>query len=482
MTKRAKIGPADELMEKFVESGLYVEKGLVEEIVKRGDVHAALSEIMREDRYWDHGWPGDAWSPYHVFFILGLKGGGKSFETLEYAVRNRVEELGDYITEDLQAVLYNFGPDFFDKIKAMAFDTSLDMFVRSAAMSALCAFAATGKKTEEDVAAECKRFLAAEKDEELVALCIPEMAEVQEEELFDGLRTFHKCSNEAKRMLTREDLMELHAGTSRLKAYTHCTKDLWGHFSHQSLQYLDGVNQSYSGPPKRKIDLLKPLPATKKPPKVGRNDPCPCGSGVKYKKCCGKISTDAVAKPRMLQLKIMLDGLKPPVWRRFIVEDSISFKRLHEVIQAVMGWDNYHLYSFQVDGTYIEGEEEILCVDGMFKAFQGGSKAASPKKRLNELIREAGQKFSYTYDFGDNWQHTLSVEKIMEKGPQKSPVCIAGERACPPEDCGSVWGYIELMEIRKNRNHPQYEESIVEWLGEEYDPEHFSVAEANKKL
>lgn len=98
----------------------------------------------------------------------------------------------------------------------------------------------------------------------------------------------------------------------------------------------------------------------------------------------------------------------------------------------------------------------------------------SLKTKISQLINSEGQKFTYAYDFGDNWEHTLIVEKIEEEDKiKKYPLCLAGERACPPEDCGGVSGYYHLMQVRKNKNHPEYKELILDWLGEEYDPEFF---------
>jgi hypothetical protein len=182
----------------------------------------------------------------------------------------------------------------------------------------------------------------------------------------------------------------------------------------------------------------------------------------------------------MLQLKIELNDMA--IWRRFLVEDSISFHKLHEVIQTVMGWEFSHLYEFRIGKTRIEADQaKGFFIDSMWTAFEPKKATRSGRTRLDELIKREKQKFQYTYDFGDSWEHTITVEKILEK-TKKCPVCIAGERACPPEDCGGVWGYEELLEIRKDKNHPEYEEKIVEWLGEDFDPEYFDLDKINRSL
>ena len=97
------------------------------------------------------------------------------------------------------------------------------------------------------------------------------------------------------------------------------------------------------------------------------------------------------------------------------------------------------------------------------------------------MLNKPKQKIVYTYDFGDNWEHLITVEKILDKA-EKAPVCIAGERNCPPEDSGGVWGYEDLLKIKKNKKHPDYKEYIEEWLGEGFDPEAFDIESVIRRL
>jgi hypothetical protein len=175
----------------------------------------------------------------------------------------------------------------------------------------------------------------------------------------------------------------------------------------------------------------------------------------------------------IIQLKITLQWTKPPIWRRFLVEKSITFHNLHHIIQDVMGWCNYHLYDFTVNGDRImkpfEDNEDDEAID-------------SSKITIDSYLKVPTQKFHYLYDFGDSWEHLLTVEKILPREANvQYPVCIKGRLSCPPEDCGSIPGYYNMLEIIKNKKHPEHKE-MLEWLGEDYDPEYFNLEEINEAL
>lgn len=176
---------------------------------------------------------------------------------------------------------------------------------------------------------------------------------------------------------------------------------------------------------------------------------------------------------KILQLKISLQGIKPPIWRRFTVKDSISFDKLHRVIQEVMGWEGYHLFEFDQGGLSIGTPDE-----GYSDEIQDAKKI-----KICQFLNAEGQRMPYTYDFGDCWEHTILVEKILkDQDTEEHPICIAGKRASPPEDSGGAWGYEEMLEIQKDKSHPEYEERIVDWLGENFDPEEFDIEGINKRL
>jgi pRiA4b ORF-3-like protein len=189
-----------------------------------------------------------------------------------------------------------------------------------------------------------------------------------------------------------------------------------------------------------------------------------------------KEKRQAVTKPGAIyQFKVVLKDSNPPIWRRIQVPD-ITLGELHQVLQAVMGWEYYHLHQFVIRGDYYGalGPEDMLWDEEMHNE-EGTS--------ISQVVK-GGRKvrFTYEYDFGDSWQHEIVLEKTLEPEPQvKYPRCIEGERACPPEDCGGVWGYAEFLEAIADPAHEDHDETL-QWVGGRFDPEKFSVDEVNRKL
>lgn len=180
-----------------------------------------------------------------------------------------------------------------------------------------------------------------------------------------------------------------------------------------------------------------------------------------------------------VQLKISLKDSTPPIWRRVLVKSSISFYELHYTIQIAMGWGNYHLYEFKI-GDYRIG----LMDEDSDDPESGSSKIIVSKEiTLEEVISKGEFKnFSYEYDFGDGWMHSIVVEKILPLDPDKYyPVCIKGKLSCPPEDCGGLYGYYSFLEIISNKKHPEYK-NMVEWMGGRFDPTEFEVDDVNVDL
>ena len=175
----------------------------------------------------------------------------------------------------------------------------------------------------------------------------------------------------------------------------------------------------------------------------------------------------------ILQLKITLKGIRPPIWRRVEVKDDITFYELHHVIQVTMGWWNAHLFEFKVGNYRIGITEDDWDTEDTIE---------SKEIVLSKVVDTEKMKFRYVYDFGDWWEHEIVVEKISPSDKNKNyPTCIGGKRNCPPEDVGGIPGYMNMLEIIKDKNNPEYED-MMEWLGEEYDPEEFDLEETNGEV
>ncbi len=174
------------------------------------------------------------------------------------------------------------------------------------------------------------------------------------------------------------------------------------------------------------------------------------------------------------QLKVTLRGTRPPIWRRVQVPGDLTLADLHLVVQTVMGWENYHLYRFAFgEDNYGEPDPGSFLEPYMLN---------SARAVLQDLVRAEGSTFLYEYDFGDGWLHVIKVERILppEEGVSY-PVCLAGRRACPPEDCGGVSGYQNLLKIISDPAHEAYRETM-QWLGEGYNPGRFDLDLVNEEL
>ncbi len=180
------------------------------------------------------------------------------------------------------------------------------------------------------------------------------------------------------------------------------------------------------------------------------------------------------------QLKCKLAYTKPAVFRTILVRSTITFYELHHTLQISMGWLNYHLFNFQYHDYYLELPN---VEDDEYDTFGKFQKIDPRKIILNEFFISPKTVINYTYDFGDSWKHEISLQKIIEPGDVSAllPTCIKGKYACPPEDCGSIPGYYNLIDIMKNPKHREYKD-YVEWLGEPFDMEKFDMNIVNENL
>ena len=172
------------------------------------------------------------------------------------------------------------------------------------------------------------------------------------------------------------------------------------------------------------------------------------------------------------QLKISLNGARPPIWRRIMVSSSTQLEDLHIIFQICMGWMNTHLHQFVVDGVmYGEPDPDF----GMDIQDEKGV-------RLSSLLKKEKDKMLYEYDFGDGWEHTVVLEKILPFDTKKQlPRCVTGRKACPPEDVGGIWGYEEFLEAFLDSDHPEHQ-AMKQWVGNYFSPDEFNKDEVNEIL
>jgi hypothetical protein len=180
--------------------------------------------------------------------------------------------------------------------------------------------------------------------------------------------------------------------------------------------------------------------------------------------------------PEIYQLKVTLLGTSPPIWRRLLLPADLTLAQVHDVLQAAMGWEDCHMHEFCVGHRHFGQPNPEDRLMGMPPVEN------ERKVRLSSVLGRIGAKAIYTYDFGDSWEHGLVLEKRLSPDPDTAyPVCTGGQLACPPEDCGGIGGFYDLLDALGDPAHDQYDE-LRDWVGDDYDPEVFSVEDVNRML
>jgi hypothetical protein len=176
---------------------------------------------------------------------------------------------------------------------------------------------------------------------------------------------------------------------------------------------------------------------------------------------------------RIYQLKITLVDIHPPIWRRVLMPADVKLPKLHRYFQTIMGWENYHLHSFSVgDAIYSEPDPD----------YDDSRNINERRVRLLDIAGMGQPAFIYTYDYGDNWRHEVTVEKVLTADPDDNyPLCIGGKRACPPEDCGATSGYDHFLQALADPHHEDHEQ-LRGWIGGIFDSEGFDLNSINRAL
>ncbi|MFW6269108.1 MAG: plasmid pRiA4b ORF-3 family protein [Bacillota bacterium] len=184
---------------------------------------------------------------------------------------------------------------------------------------------------------------------------------------------------------------------------------------------------------------------------------------------------------KILQLKISLKKSDPEIWRRILIKEVNTFEDLHETIQVVMDWGDYHLHEFRIDKTKYIGNQPPPPYSMNKRTF-----IDERKTKLSEYLDKKGNVINYLYDPGDNWEHLIKVEEVKDEEKYKYrkknyPVVIDGENAAPPEDVGGIPGYYQMLEAISDSDHPEHE-MFDHWLKKDFNPYQFNMIKVNEKL
>jgi hypothetical protein len=179
------------------------------------------------------------------------------------------------------------------------------------------------------------------------------------------------------------------------------------------------------------------------------------------------------AAPKLYELHVELEDIEPLIWRRILVPGSIKLPKLHDLLQLVMGWSDSHLHSFEVGHkTFSLAHDEMEDLNILDEQ----------KYTLGRILGESVREFVYEYDFGDSWRHRIKVKPVPQPNTDWFyPLCIAGERAAPPDDVGGVMGYLEFLSAIQDPKHDEHE-SMLTWIGGAFDPEGFDLNAINRAL
>jgi hypothetical protein len=227
-----------------------------------------------------------------------------------------------------------------------------------------------------------------------------------------------------------------------------------------------------------RVALLPAAPSKTGPGKTGAGKTSPRktspGKTSAAKTSSSPTATRPAAAKNVHRLKVTLRGSKPPIWRRFEVPSDITLARLHSVIQLGFGWEDCHLWVFET----LTGRYGVYDPDLEIRS--------AANKKLSAVADWPGDRLRYEYDFGDGWEHDIVVEAVQPADQGVAyPRCIAGKRACPPEDSGGIWGYSELLNTLANPRHENHAQMLW-WLGisspADFDPDRFDLDECNKYL
>lgn len=172
---------------------------------------------------------------------------------------------------------------------------------------------------------------------------------------------------------------------------------------------------------------------------------------------------------KLFELDVRLREIEPPIWRAIEVPGSASLEEVHFAIQVAMGWTNSHLHQFEI-GDKLYGMADV----------DGGEDVEYDRAYRLQDVASEGDTFLYEYDFGDGWEHDVTVTKVTTVSKAPAPRCIEGARACPPEDCGGAGGYERLLEALADPDHDDHDE-LAAWANG-FEPDNFALPDSGLAL
>ncbi len=187
----------------------------------------------------------------------------------------------------------------------------------------------------------------------------------------------------------------------------------------------------------------------------------------------GACQNGGMTAETIARLRISLDDIRPEIWRVVEIQTSASLKAVHEVIQAAMGWQDYHLWDFDAGGRRYGLPDPEWPIDDL---------AATKNTKLASLIERGVRAMTYTYDMGDDWRHTVTIQAV-ETGDAKVnyPRFVAGQRRCPPEDVGGLPGFENFLDVIADPAHPEHRE-LLHWYGRPYNPDDMAELAAKRRI
>lgn len=190
-------------------------------------------------------------------------------------------------------------------------------------------------------------------------------------------------------------------------------------------------------------------------------------------------------KPQEFHLRVKLNNAPVKIWREFKVPSNLSLEALAFLLESVMGWEGSHLHQFRRKDTYYKSPADLEYDDGMLFPSRYLEYDANDF-HLGNIFPEKGDRIMFEYDFGDSWEHDIWLKGVRDYGPEEMPhfVLVKGEGACPPEDCGGVWGYADLLDILAKKRRTSEEKEMLQWYGfdKNFDPHEYDLEDETEYM